>query len=175
MRWLILLCLLAAQAGCAVYRDTGAPMATQAIAPARYAGTWVEIASFPVPFQAGCAATQATYTPAPDGTLTVRNTCRAGTPDGPERSIAGSARPVGPGKFRVRLDGVPFAADYWVLWVDARYRTAVVGVPSGRAGWILARDPEIAPAQLAQATAALAAAGYDTDRLVFTDHGAAGP
>ena len=47
--------------------------------------------------------------------------------------IGGEARIVGPGRLKVRLDGVPVQADYWVLWVDEGYRTAAVGVPSGRA------------------------------------------
>jgi apolipoprotein D and lipocalin family protein len=33
------------------------------------------------------------------------------------------------------------AAPYWVLWVDEGYRTAVVGQPNGRAGWVLNREP----------------------------------
>ena len=62
----------------------------------------------------------------------------------------------------MKFASVPFvAADYWVLWVDADYETAVVGVPSGRAGWILARVPTIDPARRAEAEAVLARNGYD--------------
>jgi len=33
----------------------------------RYLGTWYEIARYPAPFQEGCVATSATYTPHEDG------------------------------------------------------------------------------------------------------------
>ena len=87
-------------------------------------------------------------------------------PDGPAERIAGTARIVAPGELKVKFANVPFvAADYWVLWVDEDYETAVVGVPSGRAGWILARTPTIDPARRAQAEAVLARNGYDPARL----------
>ena len=44
------------------------------IDPARYAGLWYEVASFPVPFQEGCSGTRATYGLRDDGVLSVRNT-----------------------------------------------------------------------------------------------------
>ena len=80
--------------------------------------------------------------------------------------IEGTATLVAPGELEVRFSGVPFvAADYWVLWVDADYETAVVGVPSGRAGWILARTPTISPARRTEAEVVLARNGYDPTRL----------
>lgn len=136
--------------------------------PARYAGLWYEVASFPTPFQAGCTNTRAFYGEADDGTLTVRNVC---TRNGTLHTIEGRATPAGPGRLKVRLDGVPFPADYWVLWVDEGYRTAVVGVPSGRAGWILNRDPDIPPDRLRAAREVLEFNGYDLGRLVVTTQG----
>ncbi|MEM7518126.1 MAG: lipocalin family protein, partial [Planctomycetota bacterium] len=75
---------------------------------------------------------------------------------------------VGPGRLTVRLDGVPFGADYWVLWVDESYRTAVIGVPSGRAGWILNREPTISPDRLTAALEVLTFNGYDVAALEMT-------
>lgn len=156
-------------AGCAIapsYRDTEIGMASMAsFDPARYAGEWYEVARFPVFFQKGCRNTTATYVGLPDGGLAVLNECD--TDDGPEQ-IAGRADIVGPGRLEVRLNGVPFAGDYWVLWVDEGYRTAVVGVPSGRAGWILNRDPTIPPDRLAAAREVLAFNGYDISQLEMT-------
>ena len=82
--------------------------------------------------------------------------------------IEGVATPVGPGRLSVRLEGVPVAASLWVLWVDEGYRTAVLGQPDGRAGWILARTPEIPADRLAAAREVLAFNGYDLSRLVRT-------
>ena len=63
---------------------------------------------------------------------------------------------------------MPFAADYWVLWVDDDYRTAVVGVPSGRAGWILSRTPDLPEDRLEAARDVLAFNGYSLDDLKMT-------
>ncbi|MCC5984717.1 MAG: lipocalin family protein [Rhodobacteraceae bacterium] len=163
---------LALLVGCGtVWRDTGAPMTPVAeLDLDRYAGRWHEVARFPVPFQRGCTATTADYAVQADGTISVVNTCRRDRPDGPVSRIAGSAEVVAPGRLRVRLGRIPFAGAYWVLWVAPDYGTAVVGVPSGRAGWILHRTPDIPPERLAQARAVLSAAGYDLSHLLMTEH-----
>ncbi len=173
MRALALIVLLA---GCAtqnsgglfsVYRDTDAPIASKAVfEPARYLGQWYEVARYPVPFEAGCVGVTAEYGLRADGLLSVLNICR--NPDGREKSrIAGTAEIVGPGRLKVRFPSVPFvAADYWVLWTDESYRTAVVGAPDGRSGWILNRDPVIPPDRLQAARDVLEFNGYDLSRLM---------
>lgn len=158
--------LLGACAVVSGYRDTDVRMTSLAsFDAARYAGRWVEVARFPTPFQAGCEATSATYGPPVDGVVSVRNACRKA--DGSVETIRGTAEVVGPGRLKVRLAGVPVAADYWVLWADDSYETAVVGVPSGRAGWILAREAEIRADRLAAAKEVFAFNGYDTAALVY--------
>ncbi|WP_108482655.1 lipocalin family protein [Oceaniglobus ichthyenteri] len=154
------------------YRDTSVQMSSNALFdPARYAGTWYEVARYPVPFQRGCVGTTAQYDLRADGTLSVVNTCREGTLDGPIKRIEGAARLVGPGRLEVKFDSVPFlSSPYWVLWVDEGYRTAVVGVPSGRAGWILNRDPVIPPDRLAAAREILDFNGYDLAHLRMVPH-----
>ena len=148
------------------YRDTSAQISSMALFdPARYAGLWYEVASFPTPFQSGCSDTIAAYELRDDASLGVLNRCN--TANGVQ-SISGSANVVGPGRLKVRLNGVPVAADYWVLWVDEGYRTAVVGVPSGRAGWILNRTPDIPADRLRAAIDVLDFNGYDTSRIVRT-------
>ena len=172
MRRIAAAALILALAGCASYRDGDVPIASVAVFdPARYAGLWYEIARFPVPFQQGCTATTAEYELRPDGSLGVVNTCRQGAPDGPVRRIEGAATVTGPGRLEVRFASVPFGgAPYWVLWVDADYQTAVVGVPSGRAGWILNRSPTIRPDRLEAARQVLAFNGYDLLALEMTVH-----
>lgn len=166
----LVLALVLAACAAPSYRDTDVPIASAAaFDPARYAGLWYEVARFPVPFQAGCVGTTARYTPRPDGTLGVVNTCRDGALGGPVKRIEGTARPTGPGRLAVRFEGVPFiAGPYWVLWVDDGYETAVVGVPSGRAGWVLSRTPAIRADKWRAALEVLDFNGYDTGRLVRT-------
>ncbi|MEM7711838.1 MAG: lipocalin family protein [Pseudomonadota bacterium] len=148
------------------YRDESVPIASKAdFDPAHYAGRWYEVARFPVPFQRGCAGAIAEYGPPRDGRLSIRNLC-LDAEDRLIRQIEGTATVTGPGRLDVRLDGVPFVAPYWVLWVDEGYRTAVVGQPDGRAGWILNRDPDIPPDRLRAALSVLDFNGYDTSKLL---------
>lgn len=163
--WIIGLALMLTACG-SVYRDREVPMTSMAVFDAsKYAGLWYEIARFPVSFQEGCVNTQADYQVMSPDTLMVRNSCFR---DGALSIITGEARINGPGRLKVRLGAMPFAADYWVLWVDEEYQTAVVGVPSGRAGWILNRSPDISEDRLRAAQAVLEFNGYDLGQLEMT-------
>jgi len=165
---LLALALLLAACG-PVYRDADAPIASAAaFEPARYAGLWYEVARYDVRFQRGCSDVTARYTPVSDTVFSIENRCLR---DGAVDAIAGTAEVAGPGRFAIRFDSVPFVrAPYWVLWVDEGYRTAVVGVPSGRAGWILNRDPQIPEDRFNAALQVLEFNGYDTSRLIRTVH-----
>lgn len=178
MRWLAALALLAACSAPVsegdngglfeVYRDTNAPISSAALFDAqRYTGLWYEIARYPVPFEKGCIGVTAEYQLTGPQSISVKNICR--NTDGAIISeIEGSAEIVGPGQLKVRFPSVPFgAADYWVLWVDEGYRTAVVGAPNGRSGWILNRDPVIPADRLAAAQSVLEFNGYDLSRLLI--------
>jgi apolipoprotein D and lipocalin family protein len=168
MRALVLSALLVLT-GCGyltVYRDTEEPISSKAVFDVeRYMGLWYEVARFPVPFEAGCVGVTAEYALQDDGTVSVLNICR--NPDGSERSrIEGTATPVAPARLKVRFASVPFVAgDYWVLWTDEDYQTAVVGAPNGRAGWILNRTPDIRADRLQAARDILAFNGYDVSQL----------
>jgi apolipoprotein D and lipocalin family protein len=150
-----------------VYRDLDVPIASKAVFdPDRYLGTWYEVARYPVLFERGCVGVTATYGKRDDGAISVLNICR--NPDGMVKSrIEGKAEIVGPGRLAVSFPSVPFgASDYWVLWVDEGYRTAVVGAPNGKSGWILNRDPQLPVDRLNAAREVLDFNGYDLDRLM---------
>lgn len=173
MRIMFAIATLAALAACGPsYRTTSEPLVAQAdFEPDRYLGLWYEVARYPVVFQTGCTATTAEYGAVDADTVSVLNTCRKGTPDGPVEQIAGQADIVGPGRLKVRFDSVPFVrGDYTVLWVDEAYQTAVVGTSSGKAGWILARTPEISDRTRQTAESVLAANGYDPSGLIDVPH-----
>ncbi|MEM9785554.1 MAG: lipocalin family protein [Pseudomonadota bacterium] len=166
MRALFFVLLLSGCGVLEVYRDTEVPLASKAVfEPDRYLGLWYEVARYPVPFEAGCVGVTAEYGARDDGLISVLNICR--NADGTEKSrISGTAEIVGPGRLKVRFPSVPFvAADYWVLWTDEDYQTAVVGAPNGRSGWILNRTPSIPPDWLQAAKDILAFNGYDLSRL----------
>ena len=114
-----------------------------------------------------------------DGDISVVNTCHKGTLDGPVEQAEGVARLVAPGKLEVRfapafLGALPFVwGDYWVLDVDEDYRVAVIGDPSGKTGWILAREPQIPADEYDRALGVLRANGYDTDAIMRVEQFAA--
>lgn len=150
-----------------VYRDLDVPIASKAVFdPTRYLGTWYEVARYPVLFERGCVGVTATYGMREDGDISVLNICR--NPDGTVKSrIEGKAEIVGPARLKVSFPSVPFgASDYWVLWVDEGYRTAVVGAPNGKSGWILNRDPQIPQDRLNAAREVLDFNGYDLSKLM---------
>jgi apolipoprotein D and lipocalin family protein len=162
-----------ADSAAAGYRDTSAPMnAVPTLDIQRYLGKWYEIARFPNRFERNCTAVTAEYTRNPDDTIHVLNTCRKGSPDGPVNVAEGKAEMVAPGKLKVNfVPWLPFVkGDYWVLFVDSDYSYAVVGEPTGKTGWILARKPELGPNKYDNAVSVLQSMGYDTSKLERVAH-----
>lgn len=156
------------QAGAQPYRDRSVPMGVvAALDLERYLGLWYEIARFPNRFERGCVAVTAEYGALPDGRISVRNSCRKEALDGPLQVAEGTARVEGPGRLSVNFVAwLPFArGNYWVLHVEPDYSMAVVGEPTGRTGWVLARNPRISDRMYDRALAVLARNGYDTDQL----------
>ena len=140
----------------------------------RYAGQWHEIARLPMYFERKCiGAVVATYTPNPDGTIHVHNTCR--TAKG-RKSVDGVARIKGdqPAALEVRfapawLTWLPMVwGDYWVIEVDADYRWAVIGGPDRKQLWILSRQPTMDGSLLRILTERSRQRGYPVDQLIMT-------
>ena len=149
-------CLLAA---CASPPPADLPT-VPAVDLGRYVGAWYEIALLPNRYQAQCVAdTQAMYRQ-DDDLIRVRNRCRRA--DGGIEEANGIARVVeGSGNARLRVSFFrPFYGDYWVLALDPEYRWVLVGEPSRRYGWILARTPTLDDATVRQITARAEALGY---------------
>ncbi|MCP5036327.1 MAG: hypothetical protein GY945_01870 [Rhodobacteraceae bacterium] len=61
---------------------------------------------------------------------------------------------------------LPFATEYWVLWVDEDYRTAAIGTPSGTFGWIIDRERSGGEDRIVAAREVLEWLGYDMNRLI---------
>jgi len=151
--------------------------------PARYLGQWHQIAAIPAWFQDQCAYdVTATYNRGDEpGRLRVLNACR--TADGTLDQAIGRARfTEAPDVAALEVTFVKLlggwrwfaAGDYVVIALDDDYRWSAVAHPSRDFAWILAREPELEPATLAEIEAAYAAAGYDTCRLLRTPRQAGG-
>lgn len=162
--------ILAAPVSAKNYRDRSVSMTTvQNLDTERYLGLWFEIARFPNRFEKGCVGVTAEYDLLEDGQISVLNSCRETTLDGPLRQAKGKARIEGPGQLSVTfVPWLPFArGDYWVLGLRPDYSVAVVGAPKGSTGWILAWTAEISDEDKSWAEAVLRQNGYDTSQLNY--------
>jgi apolipoprotein D and lipocalin family protein len=140
----------------------------------RYAGTWFEVARTPNEFQNDCAGdVTATYTPQPDGDITVVNKCRKA--DGTWNEAEGAARRADDKTNNAALE-VRFApailsflpnvwGDYRIIGLDRDYRWAVVGEPKREYLWILSRTPKMSAADYDRAVSIAKANGFDVSKL----------
>lgn len=135
----------------------------------RYLGKWYEIARYPNRFQKHCVGdTTATYSLREDGKINVLNTCRK--PDGSVDDAKGTARVIDKqtnAKLKVTFFW-PFTGDYWIIGLDPDYRWAVVGEPSRKYLWILAREPHMSDADYDKALQVVREKGFDEHRLTMT-------
>ena len=142
----------------------------------KYLGTWHEIASIPQFFQRKCVRdTKASYSVASDSLIRIDNVC---TRDSGGRERATGRARVGDPDVAAKLE-VTFlelfgeyrflvAADYWVIALEPNYRWAVVGHPSRRYGWVLARDPLLPPVAMAEINGRIKMQGYDACAFFIT-------
>ncbi len=157
--------------GCTSVPDKPLPTVETLDVP-RYMGRWYEIAKLPSRFQASCASdTVARYRLSGQG-VEVLNACRRA--DGSVSSISGRATAEpGSGGARLRVTFFwPISGDYWVLAVDPSYETALVGTPSRKYAWVLARKPTLDDAQLQALLARAQALGFDRSAFVRTPQAA---
>jgi apolipoprotein D and lipocalin family protein len=173
-RLLLAVALALALPGCAALGpkhpvgNAAVPQPAKPVELARYLGRWYEIARYEQGFQKDCDGVTADYSLREEGGIKVVNTCRK--PDGRISDATGKAKVVDTAtgaKLKVSFFG-PFYGDYWVLDRDEDYAWAIVGEPSGRYLWLLARDAN-PPAAAKEAMIARARAlGYDTGLLRMT-------
>jgi apolipoprotein D and lipocalin family protein len=108
----------------------------------RYKGFWYEIARLPNSFERKLKCTSATYTLREDNRITVLNQGHYISDPQKKSSITGVAwipdKNV-PAKLKVRFFW-PFSGNYWIMELDKDYRYVLVGDPSVKYLWILARE-----------------------------------
>jgi apolipoprotein D and lipocalin family protein len=177
---LVWLTALAAGTGCATTTERlGLPpvRTVSSVDLKKYAGTWYEIAAFPLLAESNCTGVTATYTLREDGEIDVLNRCRKFALDGPEDAVNGRARVVDRAtnaKLQVSFFR-PFWGDYWIIDLAPDYSYAVVGHPSRDYLWILARSPQLPADTYAGIVKRLQDdQRYPLDRLVRTVQAPAG-
>lgn len=111
----------------------------------RYKGKWHEIARLPNFFERKLKCISATYTLRDDGKITVLNAGNYITDPQKSTSSKGVAwipDKNSPAKLKVQFFW-PFSGDYWIMELDKDYRYVLVGDPSLKYLWILAREKEM--------------------------------
>ncbi|MBT8765716.1 lipocalin family protein [Metapseudomonas boanensis] len=163
-------------AGCASSGEGPVPPRTVGMVDLqRYQGTWYELARLPMYFQRKCVQSEAHYSLQDDGSVGVLNRCR--TTGGDWIQVNGRAIPQVEGrtdKLWVRFDNwitrlFPGIAkgNYWVLYLDDGYRTALVGNPNREYLWLLSRTPVVSQKTREQLLEVAQGQGYDTDLLIW--------
>jgi apolipoprotein D and lipocalin family protein len=138
----------------------------------RYAGVWHEIARIPNRFQRQCRRDSlAVYTLRSDGRLAVVNQCfKSNGAVAQARGLARVVDPVSQARLKVSLVSVlgwrPFWGDYWIIGLDPDYRWAIVGEPSRRFGWILARSRRLDATSITTINAILQRNGYTQAKFI---------
>lgn len=148
--------------------NNSVPQPAKTVDVQRYLGQWFEIARYEQSFQKGCTSVSANYRLRSDGSIDVVNRCRR--PDGKWDEARGRAKIVDRttnAKLKVSFFG-PFYGDYWVLDHADDYSWSIVGEPSGRYLWILARSATPPESEVADLIGKARTMGYDTSMLLRT-------
>jgi apolipoprotein D and lipocalin family protein len=141
----------------------------------QYAGTWYEIARFPMFFQRNCARdVTATYSLNPDATVKVDNRCVKS--NGEQIGSVGQARAVDASNSQLKVTFLPSwlrwlpvgEGDYWILKLDLQYQTVLVGSPSRKYLWILSRQPQLDEQTYLSYVDAARKQGFDITQLQRT-------
>lgn len=140
----------------------------------RYLGTWYEIGTYVIPFQAACVGSTAQYGVVDDDTISVRNRCLIDDFDGRVFAITGTADLVDASGacLSVTFFG-DFGAPYWVIELDDQpgdqpYDWAVVSGPDNATLWILYREPQMPDSLLDPIVERLVARGFDEAEISWT-------
>ena len=132
----------------------------------KYLGTWHEIIRLPHRFEKDLSNVKAEYTLREDGKIKVVNT---GEKNGDPKSIVGIAKFKGAediGFLRVSFFR-PFYGDYKIIDLEPDYSLAIVTSSSRKYLWVLARQPAISDAQLAECLEKIRRWGFDVSKLQY--------
>lgn len=162
--------VLLAAAGCV--RVPSGVSTVAAFDPARYQGTWYEIARLDHSFERGLTDVKATYTPQPDGTIEVWNRGYSTEKDAWQEIKGRSTVLPAPAVGRLKVSFFrPFYGAYNVIALDEEgYRWAMVCGPSRSYLWILARETRLDRAVYDQLVARAAELGFPTAELIEVTH-----
>ena len=134
----------------------------------RYMGMWYEIARLPNYFERKLKCASATYTLREDGRITVLNKGNYLTDPEKSTSVKGVAwipDRNSPAKLKVQFFW-PFSGNYWILYLDKEYHYVLVGDPSFKYLWILAREKKMDEQTYNMLLSKAVENGYDVKSII---------
>jgi apolipoprotein D and lipocalin family protein len=132
----------------------------------RYTGKWYEIARLPNSFEKNLTCVTANYALKENGGIKVTNK-GFNTEKQEWEEANGHAKvpdPKNPGELRVSFFR-PFYGDYYIIELDPNYEHVLVGSPSRKYLWILARNKSIKEELYAHYLKTAKQLGFDTHNI----------
>ena len=136
----------------------------------QYAGTWYEIARLPNSFEKGMQCVTATYTLKDNGKVEVLNKGYLAK-KGKYKTARGTAWVPDseyPGRLKVTFFW-PFSGNYYIMALDEAYRYALVGDPSRKYLWVLARSKTMDESLYSELMALAKSKGFDVEQVMRVD------
>jgi apolipoprotein D and lipocalin family protein len=138
----------------------------------RFMGDWYVIAAIPTRFEKHAYNALETYTLEPDGEVATSFHFRKGSFDGPVKTIhsTGFVKPgTGNAVWGVQVFW-PLKAQYIVAWLKDDYSQTIVARDARDYTWIMARTPNISPADYEALRRRVAAMGYPLSKIRRVPH-----
>ena len=138
----------------------------------RFMGDWYVIANIPTFIEKGAVNAVESYELDSKGRINTTFTFRKGSSTGPEKKY----NPTGfiyndktNAEWRMQFLW-PFKAPFLIIDLDDDYSYTVIGIPSRKYVWIMARTPKIPASDYAKLVSNVESLGYDIDLLQFASH-----
>ncbi|MFN0126128.1 MAG: lipocalin family protein [Verrucomicrobiales bacterium] len=134
----------------------------------RFMGDWRVIANIPYFAERDAVDSLESYALRPDGKIANWFVFRRGSFDAPLQRYDFSAEVVNKetnAEWKVRFLPI-LKVSYLIIDLDHEYRWTVIGHPSRRYGWIMAREKSLPEATYQGILQRLASQGYDPDKFV---------
>ena len=138
----------------------------------RFMGAWYVISHIPTFIERKSYNAVESYSMNADGQIDVTFTYRKGSFEGPKRTLKPKAFIKKGGKaseWDIQLLW-PFWSDYQIIDLDVDYEWTIVGVPSKRYAWIMARKPFMDQNLHEKLALKLKDSGYNTKKLRIVPH-----
>ena len=149
-----------------------APQPIKPVPPQLYSGRWYEIARTKNMMQGDCQAGTSDFSAlAANGSFSVTQTCRQGSPAGPKQVISASGHVLpqsGFAKMKLGMLGGLVTQEYWIVDHADNNAWAIMDRSDGRYVWLLSRQPVLTAADQAAALSRMRQLGFDMTRVVLS-------